>query len=147
MQPVRKPFEAHLYNKFDNPAKQKLIDILLSEGHSLVKVKENYYADVETELDGIIHYSEAEVKTGWKEEWPDTWYEIRIPERKSRLLAKYGLNINFYVFSNDLSQCWRIKGSQMTEDTLREAKGRYIRAGELFFHIPYKDAELIRLGV
>jgi len=26
---------------------------------------------------------------------------------------------------------------------LKEAKGRYIVKGEKFFHIPYKDAELI----
>ena len=34
----------------------------------------------------------------------------------------------------------------MTDDTIREAKGRYIMKGEKFFHIPYKEAELVTLN-
>ena len=39
----------------------------------------------------------------------------------------------------------RIKDTLLTEEGLKEAKGRYIAKGEKFFHIPYKDAELIDL--
>lgn len=141
---VRKPFERSLYDRFDNPAKEKLIQILESRGHTITQVKENYYADVVSERKGITYYSEAEVKRGWKEEWPDTWLEIRIPERKSRLIKKYEGNVNFYVFNHDLSQCWFIKGQQMVDECIREAKGRYIMKGEKFYHIPYTEAELIK---
>jgi hypothetical protein len=63
------------------------------------------------------------------------------------LLKKYeGVNgvLNFYVFSKDLSQAWRIKGTQLTEESLKEAKGRYTQKGEKFFHIPYNQAELVK---
>ena len=140
---MRKPFEQHLYDKHDNPAKEKLVELLEREGHTIKTVSENYYADVVSEKGGETVYSEAEVKTAWKDTWPETWAEIRIPERKKRLLNKYNSNVNFYVFNDNLSQCWLIRGSQMTDDTLKPAYGRQIRSGEKFFHIDYKEAELI----
>jgi len=142
---MRKPFEQHLYDKHDNPAKEKLVSLLENTGHTIRNVSENYYADVVSEKDGNTVYSEAEVKTAWKAEWPTDWEEIRIPERKKRLLDKYKGNVNFYVFNNDLSQCWLIKGSQMKDDTIKPAFGKYIRKGEKFFHINYNEAELITL--
>tara|TARA_R100001377_G_scaffold43808_2_gene24895 strand:- start:30833 stop:31270 length:438 start_codon:yes stop_codon:yes gene_type:complete len=145
MTEVKKRFEQDLYDRFDNPAKVKLIQVLEKQGHQVTNVKENYFADVETTKLGVTYYSEAEVKRAWKEEWPDDWTEIRIPHRKDRLLKKYNSNVNFYVFNFTLDQCWLIKGKQMLEETVRTAKGRYIAKGELFFHIPYKEAELIRL--
>ena len=140
---MRKPFEQHLYDKYDNPAKSKLIELLTLRGHDIKNVAENYYADVVSEKDGMVVHSEAEVKTGWEDEWPTSWQEIRIPERKRRLLAKYQGNVGFYVFNKNLSKCWHIKGSQMTDDCIRPATGRNIREGEMFFHIDYHDAELI----
>ena len=142
---MRKPFEQHLYDKHDNPAKEKLVSLLKDAGHTIKNVSENYYADVVSEKNGSTVYSEAEVKTAWKEEWPEDWTEIRIPERKQRLLDKYNRNVNFYVFNNDLTQCWLIKGSQMGNHTIKPAFGKYIRKGEKFFHISYTDAELITL--
>ena len=142
---MRKPFEQHLYDKYDNPAKKALISLLERTGHNIKRVSENFYADVVTEKDGKTVYSEAEVKTAWREDWPETWQHIRVPERKKRLLQKYNYNVNVYVFSNDLSKCWLIKGSQLTDDTIRPATGRNIREGELFFHVDYHDAELITM--
>ena len=46
--PTRKPFEKHLYDRFDNPAKSALVSILENEGHDIPNLKENYYADVES---------------------------------------------------------------------------------------------------
>lgn len=142
---MRKPFEQHLYDKHDNPAKEKLVTLLENDEHTIINVSENYYADVVSEKNGKTVYSEAEVKTAWKAEWPTDWEEIRIPERKRRFLDKYKGNVNFYVFNNDLSQCWLIKGSQMTSDKIKPAFGKYIRKGEKFFHIKYTEAKLIRV--
>ena len=141
--PVRKPFEKHLYDRFDNPAKAALVGILTKEGHTIPDLKENYYADVESLKDGVVCYSEAEVKQGWDVDWPEDWLEIRIPERKTRLLKKYDYNVTFYVFNKHIDRCWRITGEQLKECEIKEAKGRYIRKGELFFHVPYTQAELI----
>ena len=141
----RKPFEKDLYDAYDNPAKVALIKVLQSAGHDVKTVSENYYADVESLYDGATHYSEAEVKLAWHEEWPESWAEIRIPERKSRLIKKYNGNVTFFVFNKGITQCWKIQGKALSEDLLRPAFGRNIRAGELFFHYPYKKATLLEV--
>ena len=76
------------------------------------------------------------------------WSEIRIPERKQRLLDKHGSEngvLNFYVFRKDMKKAWRIKDTLLTKESLGTAKGRYIRKGEPFFHIPYTSAELVEV--
>jgi hypothetical protein len=148
MSAVRKPFNKAMYKMFDGIAKETLFNFLKSKGHTIINKKEDYYADVVSEKDGYIYFNEAEVKSQWNGDWPEHWKEIRIPERKQRLLDKYegekGV-LNFYVFRGDMKKAWRIKDTCLTEDSLKEAHGRYIKKGEKFFHIPYTNAELITL--
>lgn len=146
MTKVRKSFNRALYEAYDGPARTALVLYLESKGHTIVNNEENYSVDVVSQYKGNTYFNEAEVKTGWKSDWPADWKEIRIPERKQRLLDKQvdGF-LNFYVFRADLRQVWRIKDTLLTQESLGEAKGRYIRKGELFFHIPYTKAELINL--
>lgn len=146
--PVRKPFSCALYQAFDESARQTLVTYLEGKGHTIVNNEENYGVDVVSQRGGYTYFNEAEVKTGWKSDWPVEWREIRIPERKQRLLNKHEDEsgfLNFYIFRSDFKQVWRIKDTLLTPDSLREAKGRFIRKGELFFHIPYAQAELIQL--
>jgi hypothetical protein len=148
MPPVRKQFNRALYEAYDTKAKDALIAYLLKKGHVLVNTEENYHVDVISQKHGFTYFNEAEVKVAWESDWPEHWKEIRIPERKQRLLDKYqGENgvLNFYVFRKDLKEAWRIRDYLLTKESLAEAKGRYIRKGELFFHIPFTDAELIIL--
>ena len=144
MTQVRKQFSKALYEAYDGPARTALVLFLESKGHTIVNNEENYSVDVVSQKEGHTYFNEAEVKTGWKSDWPVDWKEIRIPERKQRLLDKQvdGF-LNFYVFRADLKQAWRIKDTLLTQDSLREAKGRYIKKGELFFHVPFTKAELI----
>ena len=144
MTQVRKQFSKALYEAYDGPARTALVVYLESKGHTIVNNEENFSVDVVSQKDGHTYFNEAEVKTGWKSDWPVDWKEIRIPERKQRLLDKQvdGF-LNFYVFRSDLKQAWRIKDTLLTQDSLREAKGRYIKKGELFFHVPFTKAELI----
>jgi hypothetical protein len=96
----------------------------------------------------MMFYSEVEVKLGWEGDWNPKWSEIRLPERKSRLLEKHRGNtgvLNFYIISGDWKHMWCINETQLTQESLAEAKGRWIQKGELFFHIPYTEAELIVL--
>ena len=148
MPPVRKQFNRALYEAYDTKAKDALIAYLLKKGHVLVNTEENYHVDVISQKHGYTYFNEAEVKVAWDGDWPEHWKEIRIPERKQRLLDKYQCEngvLNFYVFRKDLKQAWRIRDYLLTKESLKEAKGRYIRKGELFFHIPFTDAELITL--
>lgn len=144
----RKPFSRALYNAYDAPARDKLVSYLTTKGHVIVSNSEDYGVDVVSQKHGYTYLNEAEVKTGWDGDWPTHWTEIRIPQRKQRLLDKHHGDknvLNFYVFSRDLTQAWRIRDTLLTQECLAEAKGRYIKPGELFFHIPYKSAELVKL--
>lgn len=145
---VRKKFNRALYEAYDQKAKDALVAYLTSKGHTIVSDDEDYYVDVVSASKGLVFYNEAEVKVAWDGDWPEDWLEIRIPERKTRLLDKYKSEkgfLNFYVFNKDLTKAWRIKDTLLTEESLKEAKGRYIQKGEKFFHINYKDAELVEL--
>lgn len=148
MKPVRKKFSRALYEAYDNKAKDALVSLLKRKGHTIVNTEENYYVDVVSQKGGYTYFNEAEVKVAWDGDWPTHWSEIRIPERKQRLLDKHGSEngvLNFYVFRKDLRQAWRIKDILLTKESLGTAKGRYIRKGEQFFHIPYTSAELVEL--
>jgi len=149
MKPVRKKFSRALYEAYDNKAKDALVSLLKKKGHTIVNTEENYYVDVVSQKGGYTYFNEAEVKVAWDGDWPTHWSEIRIPERKQRLLDKHGSEngvLNFYVFRKDLRQAWRIKDTLLTKESLGTAKGRYIRKGEQFFHIPYTSAELVELN-
>ena len=148
MKPVRKKFSRALYEAYDNKAKDALVSLLKKKGHTIVNTEENYYVDVVSQKGDYTYFNEAEVKVAWDGDWPTHWSEIRIPERKQRLLDKHGSEngvLNFYVFRKDLRQAWRIKDILLTKESLGTAKGRYIRKGEQFFHIPYTSAELVEL--
>jgi len=142
----RKPFSRNLYAKYDAAAKEKLLQHLAIDGHTLVDAEESFDADLVTHKDGEKHFSEAEVKTAWKGDWPTNWAEIRIPERKKKLLSKHTNNLKFYIFSEDMSKAWCIDSKQLTDDKLKEASGRNIYEGEQFYHVPYKEAQLINVA-
>jgi len=146
---VRKQFNRALYEAYDGPARNALVLYLEDNGHTIINNEENYKVDVISQKGAYTYYNEAEVKTAWKGDWPAHWEEVRIPERKKRLIEMYKSSpfsvLNFYIFRPDFKQAWRIKDTLLTEKSLKEAKGRYIQKGEKFFHIPYTSAELIKL--
>lgn len=147
-QAVRKQFSRALYDAYDSPAREALVSYLQAKGHTIVSNEENFNVDLVSQKNGVTYFNECEVKTAWKADWPTHWAEVRIPERKQRLLDKHeGADgvLNFYIFRQDLKQAWRIKDTLLTPESLKEAKGRFIQKGEQFFHIPYTQAELVVL--
>ena len=143
---IKRPFSKALYEAYDAPARNALVIYLEDNGHTIVNNQENYNVDVVSQKDGLTYYNEVEVKTAWKGDWPTHWAEVRLPERKKRLKEKHTDGVlNFYIFRPDFKQAWRIKDTLLTDESLREAKGRYIVKGEKFFHIPYTSAELVKL--
>lgn len=146
---IKHPFNKSWYDQFDNVAKTKLVEYLKGRGHNVDNIKEDYNVDVVSTKNDYTYFNEAEVKRAWKGDWPTHWAEIRIPERKKRLVEMYKKEkgvLNFYVFRSDLKQVFRIKDTALTVDRLKEAVGRNIREGEKFFHVPYTEAELINLA-
>ena len=146
---VRKQFNRAVYEAYDGQARDALVSYLEGKGNVIVNNEENYNVDVVSQKNGYTYFNEAEVKTAWKADWPTEWKEIRIHERKQRLLDKHKSSsnsvLNFYIFRPDFKQAWRIKDTLLTQESLKEAKGRYIQKGEKFFHIPYTQAELVKL--
>lgn len=145
---VRKAFSPSMYKLVDQRSKDTLSEYLEGQGHTISSSEENYYADVVSRKDGQMFFNEVEVKLSWEGDWNPKWTEIRIPERKTRLIEKYkdvSGELNFYIISGDWLHMWKISSTLMTPETLREARGRWIKPGEQFFHINYKDAELITL--
>ena len=114
---VRHKFSRALYEAYDNQAKDALVSYLEKKDHVVVNSEENYHVDIISQKHGYTYFNEAEVKVAWSGDWPEHWREIRIPERKQRLLNRYqgekGV-LNFYVFRKDLKQAWRIKDTLLT---------------------------------
>ena len=144
--PFRKPFSQDLYRrKYDNPAKNALINLLLSEGHGILDLNESFYADIISEKDGIQYYSEGEVKT--RMAWSMAFeLEGNQDSRAEEEVNSKAWSFNFLHFFLELLRCWKIDSSLLTDDILREAIGRgtFTRVS-YFYHIPYQDAELIDL--
>lgn len=147
---VNIPFSRQRYDAADSPAKKKIIEYLIRNGHKILDAKEDFSVDIKSEKADNKYFSEVEVKFSWKGDWNPNWTEIRIPYRKHKLINKvHSLDsrpfFNFYVLRSDLEYAWRIKDYVVEQSEVREAKGRYIQKGEHFFHIPYEKAELIKL--
>jgi len=155
---VRKPFDKALYDVADTKAKKHMVDWLnfhndycfLDDRIYNISTNETYYFDIVCTVDDAnprLLY-EVEIKYSWKGDWPDSWKEIRIPERKRRLLDKWKEEspddvLTFVVFRDDCKKAWHIDGSTLLECEVKEAPNRNIRKGEKFFHIPTSDAYLV----
>ena len=148
---VNIPFSRQRYEHADRPAKDVIIDYLVSNGHEILDTKEDFSVDIKSKKGYNRYFSEVEIKYGWKGDWNPNWKEIRLPYRKHKLINKVqSLDIdnaffNFYIIRPDMKVAWRIKDNVVSESEVREAQGRNIVKGEHFFHIPYEKAELIEL--
>ena len=106
-------------------------------------VKRKYLID----LDGVFNWLKVKSNNGYH----TTWTEIRIPYRKHKLLNKFkSLNaaksfLHFYVLRGDCEYTWRISSELLEDSEVKEANGFRIEKGEYFFHVPYTEAELVKL--
>ena len=148
---VNRQFRPESYKQNDGIAKLSIIKYLENKGHTILDSDENYSFDIKSEYKGNTYYSEVEMKNQWKGDWNPTWEEIRIPYRKHKLINKFEeiksdtTFLNFYVIREDCLKAWRIKDNLLSNSEEKTAKGRNIQKGEHFFHIPYKEAELVEL--
>lgn len=147
---VKRPFSRRLYDMADAPAKSKVVNYLTNNGHEILSAEEDFNVDIKSKKNDNMYFSEVEIKYAWKGDWNPSWKEIRIPYRKYRLINQvHALDsrpfFNFYILRSDLEYAWRIKDYIVEESEVKEAKGRYIKEGEHFFHIPYEKAELVKL--
>jgi hypothetical protein len=142
-------FQPQSYKENDNKAKTVITKYLESNGHTILDTQEDYSFDIKSDKNGDRYYSEVEMKNQWTGDWNPSWTEIRIPYRKYKLINKYKqlqdvkTFCNFYIIRNDCEKAWRIKDLQLTKECAKEIWLANARRYEYFFHIPYKEAELL----
>ena len=142
----KKPFDRTLYTLADSKAKTTMSSWLIQQGHEITNTIEEYNCDLGSVKDGKQYNSEVEIKYSWKEAWPSTWDEIRIPFRKNRLLNID--NLTFYILRADCQQAWAINSDILKNiATVKEVSNKYVKKGEKFFHIPVNYALLLNLNI
>ena len=146
-------FDRQSYIANDERAKKAIVSYLVANKFTDIEAKEDYFFDVSAKKDKN-YFFEVEVKNQWGSSWNPSWKEVRIPERKRRLIDKKNKeypdhDLYFVVFNTDCTQAWFIKDdtvSSSTVGTIQNSK----RVGEPhlkepFFHIPTEEAKLITL--
>ena len=132
-----------------------ITEYLLSLGHTVLDINEDYGVDLSSILDGADYKHEVEMKHMWEGDWPTAWKDINIPFRKNRLLTQvYGnkgenkdVEFYFYIIRGDCKKAWKMHGTVVQNSPVVEVPNRAVRKGEYFFKVPVAKAELIDLGV
>ena len=147
---MRKGFDKDTYDKYDSIAKNALSSWLELNGYKDIDSRETYGVDVVCkDKNNIGCYFETEVKTGWKDYWPKSWKEIRIPYRKRRLIDKWLRegslgSLTFVIFNKSLDQGWFMNGDVVAESDVKPVDN-IMNTNELFFHIKVDDAKLVNM--
>ena len=144
-------FDLKSYNDNDERAKQAIITYLHKNNYLNIEDKEDFYFDVIASKENKFTFFEVEIKNQWWNNWNTAWKEIRIPERKRRLIQKWrnefpNYNLTFVIFNTNCSKAWFIDGDTVAQapvGTIQNSK----RIGaphlkEPFFHIPIEQASL-----
>ena len=144
-------FNKASYIQNDARAKDALIIYLNSEGYTDIESQENFYFDIHSKNKDTVELFEVEIKNQWKDNWNPTWTEIRIPQRKMRLITNWETEhpeseFTFVVLNYNCKQAWFIPADIVKEskvDTIKNSR----RVGEPhlkepFFHIPLEEAVL-----
>jgi len=145
----RKKFSRKLYDESDQPAKDAVCRYLQGMGWTIAD-KEKYGVDLRAYKDGPDGWPEwqeheAEVKHGWKGDWPSNWDDVRIPERKMRLVDNLTCPLFFWVLSDDLSQAWVVP-FPVFEYAPKEVRPNKYMKDEKFAIIPIDKATLVVLN-
>ena len=144
-------FDVYSYMENDTRAKEAIVSYLTANQFTNIEAKEDYYFDVSAKKDKD-YFFEVEIKNHWGSSWNPNWKEVRIPERKRRLIDKKNKeypdhDLYFVVFNTDCSQAWFIKDDTVNNSTVGTIQNsRRVGAPHLkepFFHIPTEKAKLI----
>ena len=143
-------FDRNLYNQYDTLTKNVMSYWLISEGYKDINTEETYGVDVvcKDKL-GLECYFETEIKTSWRDHWPESWKEIRIPYRKHKLIDKWTKEgclgpLTFVIFNKSLDQAWFMDGVMVNKCNVKPVNNRR-SANELFYHIKVSDAKLVKI--
>ena len=144
----RKPFDRKLYNQVNDLSIKVVKKYLKSAGHKIISTKEKYMDDIESTFKGKHYLTEVEVKLVWDGEWPKHWWNVRVPERKTKLLKqaeREGKTLTFLYLDKALTKAWKIDGDVVKDCPLQEVPNRYIPQGEYFYIVPITKATRVNL--
>ena len=155
-----RPFDRQSYNENDARAKKAMVNYLTVNNFTDIVDKEDYYFDVSAskkvkDKDEKFFF-EVEIKNQWDAYWPETWEEVRIPQRKQRLINRKEKDypdhdLYFVVFNTTCKQAWFIKDSLVNESSVGKIQNSKRpkdspHLAEPFFHIPVDKAKLIQIS-
>ena len=83
-----RPFDRQSYNQNDARAKKAMVSYLTAQNFSDIVDKEDYYFDVSASKKDKKFFFEVAIKNQWGSSWNASWKEVRISERKRRLINK-----------------------------------------------------------
>ena len=150
-----RPFDRQSYKENDARAKKAMVGYLTANKFKDIVDKEDYYFDVSANKKDRKFFFEVEIKNQWGVQWPDTWKEVRIPERKQRLINRKEKDypeheLYFVIFNTDCSQAWFIKDKNVDASSVgtiqNSTKTNAPHLKEPFFHIPVDKAKLIQIS-
>lgn len=144
----RKPFDRKLYNEVNDLSIKAVKKYLKAAGHKIISTKEKYAADIETSFNGTRHLIEVEVRMGWTGDWPSNWPNVRVPERKKKLLDQSEREekpLTFLYLNRDFTKAWKVDGDVVKDSPLEEVPNRFVAKGEYFFIIPVTKATMVNL--
>ena len=148
-------FDRKSYNENDARAKKAMVNYLTAENFTDIVDKEDYYFDVSANKKDEKFFFEVEIKNQWGDYWPNSWEEVRIPERKQRLINRKEKDypehdLYFVVFNTDCTQAWFIKDKTVDESSVgtiqNSSRTGEPHLAEPFFHIPVEKAKLIQIS-
>tara|TARA_R100001460_G_scaffold17139_1_gene37103 strand:+ start:6007 stop:6504 length:498 start_codon:yes stop_codon:yes gene_type:complete len=155
----------------DGKAKAVLKKYLHSRDHKILNDTENYSWDLSTLTpSGCVSFWEVEIKNQWGKVWNDNWKEVRIPQRKQRLIDKFYHETNnakefaqdnnlpefikpyqltFVVLNRHLDQGWFIPHDVLEISPVQTIQNsRHVDAPHLkepFFHVDVKHKDITKL--
>ncbi len=151
-----RPFDRQSYKENDARAKKAMVDYLTTNKFNDIIDKEDYYFDVSANKKNRKFFFEVEIKNQWDTYWPEIWKEVRIPQRKQRLINRKEKDypehdLYFVVFNTTCKQAWFIKDSLVNESSVGKIQNSKRPKGsphlaEPFFHIPVDKAKLIQIS-
>ena len=150
-----RPFDRQSYKENDARAKKAMVGYLTANKFNDIVDKEDYYFDVSANKKDRKFFFEVEIKNQWGVQWPDSWKEVRIPERKQRLINRKEKDypeheLYFVIFNTDCSQAWFINDKNVDASSVgtiqNSTKTNAPHLKEPFFHIPVDKAKLIQIS-
>ena len=151
-----RPFDRQSYKENDARAKKAMVNYLTANKFNDIIDKEDYYFDVSANKKNRKFFFEVEIKNQWDTYWPESWKEVRIPQRKQRLINRKEKDypqheLYFVIFNTDCSQAWFIEDKDVDATSVGKIQNSKRpkdspHLAEPFFHIPVDKANLIQIS-